>query len=93
MMATLNVSLPESMKDFVECQLKERGYSTASEYVRDLIREAQKRESRVRLEQLLLKGIDSGDPMVVNDEFWLKLKKDVLGKASQRNVSRRKARR
>ena len=37
-MSTMNVSLPEALKDFVEDQVSARGYSTSSEYVRELIR-------------------------------------------------------
>lgn len=37
-MSTMNISLPESLKSFVDEQVGERGYSTSSEYVRELIR-------------------------------------------------------
>jgi Arc/MetJ-type ribon-helix-helix transcriptional regulator len=40
-MTSLNVSLPRSMRDFVESECEQHGYSTASEYVRALIRAAQ----------------------------------------------------
>jgi hypothetical protein len=40
-MATLNISLPDSRREFVDQQVAAGGYSTASEYIRDLIRQAQ----------------------------------------------------
>ena len=52
-MSTMNVSLPEALKDFVEDQVSARGYSTSSEYVRELIRKDQDRQ---RLRGLLLEG-------------------------------------
>ncbi|MBI5279679.1 MAG: type II toxin-antitoxin system ParD family antitoxin [Burkholderiales bacterium] len=52
-MATMNISLPEGMKAFVDEQVAARGYGTSSEYVRDLIRKEQDRES---LRALLLAG-------------------------------------
>ena len=55
-MSTMNVSLPEALKDFVEDQVSARGYSTSSEYVRELIREDQDRQ---RLRGLLLEGAAS----------------------------------
>ena len=69
-MTTLNISLPKSMKGFVESQIKEGGYSTASEYVRELIRTAQKRAAQENLERLLMEGMNSGPPIEVNEEFW-----------------------
>jgi antitoxin ParD1/3/4 len=58
-MATMNISLPDSLRDFVESRVNEGGYSTASEYFRDLVRSDQKRESQQRLEALLLEGLES----------------------------------
>ena len=37
-MSTMNISLPDSLKSFVDQQVAERGYGTSSEYVRELIR-------------------------------------------------------
>ena len=39
-MDTMNIALPESMKHFVQEQVNEGGYSSVSEYIRDLIRNA-----------------------------------------------------
>ncbi|MFO1362171.1 MAG: hypothetical protein U1F45_06795 [Burkholderiales bacterium] len=52
-MGTMNISLPESLKDFVDEQVATRGYGTSSEYVRELIRRDQ---DRMRLRGLLLEG-------------------------------------
>lgn len=73
-MTTLNISLPKSMRSFVESQIKAGGYSTASEYVRDLIRDAKKRAAREKLEEMLLEGINSGPGIPVDDEFFAKRK-------------------
>jgi antitoxin ParD1/3/4 len=59
-MTSLNISLPESLKDFVETEVKKGGYSTPSEYVRSLLRDAQKRSADEHLEKLLLEGVRSG---------------------------------
>jgi antitoxin ParD1/3/4 len=55
-MSTMNVSLPESLKAFVDEQVSSRGYGTSSEYVRELIRKD--RETQ-RLRSLLLEGASS----------------------------------
>ncbi len=60
-MATMNVSLPDPMKDWVEAQAKTGCYSNASDYVRDLIRRHQERaENTAELQRLITEGIESG---------------------------------
>ena len=61
-MTSLNISLPRPLKEFVEERVKEGSYSTPSEYVRELLREDQKRQAGERLEALLLEGLNSGMP-------------------------------
>jgi antitoxin ParD1/3/4 len=58
-MAIVNISLPDQMKQYIEERVSEGGYNTTSEYVRDLIREDQKRRDGERLEALLLQGMES----------------------------------
>lgn len=69
-MTNMNVSLPESLKAYVEEQVSYGGYGTVSEYLRELIREDKKRKSLERLESFLLDGLESGDPVPVTPEFW-----------------------
>ena len=52
-MSTMNISLPDSLKAFVDEQVSLRGYGTSSEYVRELIRKDQDRQE---LRGLLLAG-------------------------------------
>ena len=60
-MAKMNISMPDEMKAFVDDQASRKGFSTASEYVRAIIREAQERDGqRERLDALLLDGLNSG---------------------------------
>ncbi len=73
---SLNISLPQTLKEYVELQLKERGYSTASEYMRELIREDQRRRAMEKLEQLALEGLASGNPIEVTPEYWRKKHRD-----------------
>jgi antitoxin ParD1/3/4 len=60
-MATMNVSLPDPMKDWVEQQAKSGRYSNASDYVRDLIRRDQDREQKIaQMQALVSEGLESG---------------------------------
>ncbi|MEK7855175.1 MAG: type II toxin-antitoxin system ParD family antitoxin [Acidobacteriota bacterium] len=55
-MSTMNISLPETLKSFVDSQVSEGDYGSSSEYVRDLLR---REKDRVRLRELLLDGLNS----------------------------------
>lgn len=61
-MSTMNISLPDALKSFVDEQVSQRGYGTSSEYMRELIR---KDQDRSRLRALLLQGAESapGEPV------------------------------
>ena len=84
----MNISLPEELKEYVEEQAK-GGYSTPSDFVRDLIRQDRKRRANDRLEQLLLEGLDSGEPIPAGNAFWNKLKDDALAQIADRKASQR----
>lgn len=59
-MATMTVSLPDAMKDWIEAQIRRGEYASASDYVRDLIRrDRDRREQELTVEDLRLKLADS----------------------------------
>ena len=76
----MNVSLPEALKEFVEDQVNARGYSTSSEYVRELIRKDQDRQ---RLRSLLLEGAVSPQAITADAGYF-----DAL-RAQARKAGRR----
>jgi antitoxin ParD1/3/4 len=76
-MTTMNISLPDMMKEFIDTQVQERGYSTSSEYVRDLIRNDQVRQAEQRLAELILEGLESGPAIPVHETYW-NSKRDAL---------------
>ena len=69
-MTTVNISVPDSMKTFIDEQVAKGGYSTTSEYIRQLLRQEAERVAQARLETLLLEGLDSGEAIKINDEWW-----------------------
>jgi antitoxin ParD1/3/4 len=82
----MNVSLPQELKEYVESRTK-AGYSTPSEYVRELIRQDQRRQERERLETMLLEGLNSGESAPMDSRFWADLRKEALAKLESRNRS------
>jgi len=75
-MSTMNISLPESLKAFVDEQVSQRGYGTSSEYVRELIRRDQ---DRTLLRGLLLKGAASAPQDALSDASFDKMRARVRG--------------
>lgn len=73
-MGTMNVSLPESLRVFVEEQVLRLGYGTTSEYVRALIRKDQERE---RLRGLLLAGAASPPAAPADADYFDGLRKSI----------------
>ena len=77
-MTSLNISLPVTMKDFVERQVQENGFSTPSEYIRSLVRDDQKRRVDEKFDELLLEGLKSGDGIEITPEYWEKKRAQLL---------------
>jgi antitoxin ParD1/3/4 len=74
-MATMNISLPQQMKDWVEAQTADGRYANASDFVRDMIRREQiKAEKIAVLHRLAQEGIDSGFTTVTRDGLLAEIK-------------------
>jgi len=74
-MSTMNISLPETLKSFVDSQVSDGDYGSSSEYMRELLR---KEKDRVRLRELLLEGAASPVSDTVWDaEYFDKLRKRI----------------
>jgi antitoxin ParD1/3/4 len=73
-MATMNISLPNSLKDYVDEQVGEDGYGTGSEYVRELIR---KDQDRKLLRAMILQGAASGLTAPVDADYFESLRARV----------------
>ena len=70
-MATMNVSLPHPMKEWVEAQAKTGRYSNASDYVRDLIRKDQMRGDKIAaMQQFVDEGLHSGNGTRSRDDLF-----------------------
>lgn len=85
-MATVTISMPENLKSFVEEQVRTKGYGNVSEYFRELVRTAQAREADRRLEELLLKSLDTGEDIEVTREFWRDLKSEAARLIAERSL-------
>jgi len=77
-MATMNVSLPDPMKAWVEAQVHGGQYGNASDYVRDLIRRDQQDRKQIKtLQAAITKGLESG----ISDRTMQDILKEARSKA------------
>jgi antitoxin ParD1/3/4 len=77
---SINISLPDEMRTYVEEQVADSGYSTISEYFRELVRLDQKRKAKEHLETLLLQGLNSGSLTPLTEQDWDDIRTSVLSK-------------
>ncbi len=85
--ATMNISLPDSLKEYVKERVEEEHYSTPSDYVRSLIREDQKQRDEKKLEQMLLEGVRSGRGMEIGSKEWKEFRKRLVARAGTKQKS------
>ena len=78
-MATMNVSLPDKMKQWVEEQVATGRYGNSSDYVRDLVRRDQERaEARQEFERLIEEGFASGITDMTAEEIFAEARAEFL---------------
>lgn len=77
MTVTMNISLPEALREHVQKRVAEGGFANASDFVRSLIREDRERQAKERLELLLLEGVRSGEAEEATAAYWDALKVEV----------------
>lgn len=76
-LTSMNVSLPQSQRDWVENEALRSGCTSASEFFRRLINDAQRRAAQEELERQLIAGLESGKPLPVAPEYWEKKRREL----------------
>ncbi len=78
-MATMNISLPDELEQFIDAQVSEHGYGSTSEYLRDLIR---KQRDVEKLRGMLLEGVNSGPATPMEPDFFDKMRERAHARAA-----------
>jgi antitoxin ParD1/3/4 len=73
-MATMNISLPDDLKSFIDEQVAAHAYGSTSEYLRELIR---KQRDIEKLRNMLLEGINSGPGELVTPDTFKKMRQEL----------------
>ena len=77
-MATMNISVPDPMKDWVQAQVNNGAYANTSDYVRDLIRQDQEYRSKLEaLQTAITVGLESGVSNKSFDKIIEEARKDL----------------
>ena len=88
-MQTMNISLPDQLKEFVDGQVGSGRYSSVSEYVRDLIRDDEKRTTKAKLEAMLLEGLKSSDSTPMTRQDWIDIREQAMKQLQVRRANPR----
>ena len=83
-MATMNISVPDPMRDWVKSQIDEGKYASSSDYVRDLIRKDQGQQDKLlALQAAITLGIESGNAGELDIESIKRKAKQLVGEEFQ----------
>lgn len=86
-MTTMNISIPDEMKAFVETHMAQEGYAFASEYLPALIRQAQKRQAKQALEVKFREAMESGPGTQMTHDDCQQLERNVWERQRQAQVA------
>lgn len=76
-MATMNISLPDDLKAFVDAQVAEQGYGSTSEYLRELIRQNRRAQAAETLRKLIAEGLASGSAGEVTADTFEQMRDEL----------------
>ncbi len=77
-MATMNISVPNELKSWVQSQVSTGSYANSSDYVRDLIRhDQQQRQKHAALQAAITKGLESGISDKSFDEIIAEVRQEL----------------
>jgi antitoxin ParD1/3/4 len=86
-MGTMNISLPDDLKNFIDRQVAERGYGTSSEFIRELLRREQERQ---HLRSLILEGMAAPRVGVADEAYFQGLRDHVAAKAAAKKAAQQR---
>ncbi|MFN9168945.1 MAG: type II toxin-antitoxin system ParD family antitoxin, partial [Dolichospermum sp.] len=84
LMKSMNISLPDTMRAYVEQLVAQGGYSSVSEYFRELVRQDQKQRAKEQLQTMLLEGLNSGEATEMTAQEWEDIRQAVRDKINNR---------
>ncbi len=77
-MVTFNITLPEDVADIAKEKAAAGGFANTADYLQAMVTNTLDQQSRERLEDLLIEGLESSPPIEVTDEYWQQKKQDLI---------------
>jgi antitoxin ParD1/3/4 len=74
-MVAVTFSIPEDLQTFIEGQIVKNGFHSTDDYLRNLLDRERERE---QLEGMLIEGLESGEPVEVNDDWWEQKRSNLI---------------
>ncbi len=74
-MVAVTFSVSEDLQVFIEGQTVKNGFHSTDDYLRNLLDRERERE---RLEGMLIEGLESGEPIEVNDDWWEQKRSNLI---------------
>jgi antitoxin ParD1/3/4 len=87
MAQSLQVRLPEPIRQWVECQAQAAGYSSAGEYVRHVLETEQRRLARAAIDAQLQAGLESGPATPMTPADWQRIRHQGRTRLKGRRIS------
>ena len=84
-MPTINISLSDNLKEFVESEVRSGEYSSVSEFMRVLVRREQRERDREKLELRILEGLSSGEATEATPQMWEQLRQKLRDRRTKEN--------
>ncbi len=91
MRMTMNISLPGDLRKWVDKQVDIGGFSTASEYVREMLRRERQRQMKREVESLILESMASGKMEEAGDKYWANLRAEARKRLKTSRARKAKA--
>jgi antitoxin ParD1/3/4 len=82
----LSITLPESLKTYLDSQVAAKGYDDASQFICALLCESQFREARDKVDALLIEGLDSGESAPMTTQDWQDLRREVQDRLARKGT-------
>jgi antitoxin ParD1/3/4 len=86
-MTIMNIALPDDMQEFIEAQVVEEGYASASDYLQAILREARMRKARKDLIAKLDEALASGPAEPMTREDWESLEREAIEGLSGESIN------
>jgi antitoxin ParD1/3/4 len=84
-MATMNISLPDAMKEWVEAQVQTGRYANSSDYMRDLVRrDLERAEAREKLQHMVDEALASGITEMTREQLMARMREKAKAAVAQK---------